>query len=139
MKYFFLLLVALLSGSYAQAELPVASEYVSIDCPTGDITLVLNKDGKFFLELRHWDPKQNRHTRSETLSGSWRLAGKKLILSSNVEINYEREPSAMAVGNYSDNIDGFKWRHSSKPTFADTFSLVERKATDALLLRAAPK
>jgi hypothetical protein len=139
MKYILSFLIALLSGDYAHAELPVGSEYVSIDCPKGDITLMLNKDGKFSLELKHWDPKQNRHTRSETLVGSWSLSGKKLVLSGSAQVTYERAPSAMTVGSYSANIDGFKWRHSSKPTFADTFSLMERKATDDLLLRAAPK
>ena len=139
MKHLFSLFVALLTGGYAHAELPVATEYVSIDCPKGDITLMLNKDGKFSLELKHWDPKNNRHTHSETLSGSWRLSGKNLVLSSSVEVNYERERTAMTVGSYSDKIDSFEWRKSSKSTFVDTFTLMERKATDALLLRATPK
>lgn len=139
MKHLFALLVALVTSVSAYAELPVASEYVSIDCPKGDITLVLKKDGTFSLELKHWDPQQYRHGHSETLSGSWRLSGKNLILSGSVEVNYQREPAAMTVGRYSDNIDGFRWLNSSKPTFVDTFTLVERKATDTLLLRAAPK
>lgn len=139
MKHIVSLLVALLTSVSAHAGLPVASEYVSIDCPKGDITLLLKKDGTFSVELKHWDPMQNRHTHSETLSGSWRLSGKNLILSGSIEVTYQREPTAMTVGSYSDNIDGFTWLKSSKPTFVDTFTLVERKATDALLLRAAPK
>ncbi len=139
MKHLVALLVAFLTGASAHAELPGASEYVSIDCPKGDITLLLKNNGTFSLELKYWDSKQNRHTHSETLSGSWRISGKSLVLSGSTDINYQREPTAMTIGSYSDHIDGFKWVKSSKPTFVDTFTLVERKATDALFMRATPK
>lgn len=139
MKYLFSLFVALLSSSHAHADSPGASEYVSIDCPKGDITLALSKDGTFMLELKHWDPKQNRHTHRESLTGKWRIAEKKLVLTGSVELRYLRELSAMTVGSHSGNIDSFKWESSSKPTFADTFSLVERKEVDDLFRRATPK
>ena len=139
MKHLFALLVAFLTGASAHAELPVASEYVSIDCPKGDITLLLKKNGTFSLELKHWDSKQNRHTHNETLTGKWRISDKSLVLSGDAEISYQREPTAMTIGGYSDNIDSFKWQKSSKPTFVDTFTLVERTATDTLFMRATPK
>jgi hypothetical protein len=139
MKHFFSLLVALLFCGNVHAELTVAHEYVSVDCPKGDITLIMNNDGTFSLELKHWDSKKNIHTQHETFSGKWRLSGKKLILSSAVEVSYERNSTSITVGSYSANIDSFTWERSSKPTFVDTFSLVERKTLDNLFQRSILK
>ncbi len=64
MRYISTFLFAL-ATMLSHAEPVVSNEYVSIDCPKGDITLKLQLDGAYSLELKHWDPKQNRHTRSE--------------------------------------------------------------------------
>ena len=126
-------------GTFAHAGIPVANEYVSIDCPKGDMTLVLNDNGKFSLELKHWDSKHNKHTLTENLSGNWRMTDKKLTLLGDVMIEYVREPSSMKIGDSAVAIDGFKWLRSSKPTFADTFILVDRKAVDEFLNGVIPK
>lgn len=139
MRNLFLLLASFFFGTFAFAGNPVAHEYVSIDCPKGDMTLLLNDNGKFSLGLKHWDSTQNKHTRTENLSGNWRISDKKLTLLGSAIIEYVREPSSMKIGDNAVTIDGFKWLHSSKPTFADTFILVERKAVDEFLKCAIPK
>jgi hypothetical protein len=139
MRNLLLLLTSFFFGIFAHAGTPVAHEYVSIDCPKGDMTLLLNQDGKFSLELKHWDSTQNKHTRTENLSGNWSIADKKLTLLGNVNIEYVREPSSMKIGKNAVAIDGFNWLRSSKPSFADTFTLVERKAVDEFLKGAIPK
>jgi hypothetical protein len=138
MRHIFTFLFAL-ATMLSHAEPAVSNEYVSIDCPKGDITLKLQPDGAYSLELKHWDPKQNRHTRSESLSGRWRMNGKRLVLVGAGELVYERNSNSLTVGQHSASIDGFSWQSSSPSTFADKFTLVERKAVDALLLKAAPR
>ena len=136
MKNILAILLSFFALGQASAASSVAYEYVSIDCPAGDITLRLEETGKFLLELKHWDPKLNRHTFSETISGKWRLSGKQLLLSGNSSISYKREFIAMTIGHHSASIDSFVWEHSSVHTFADKYSLAERRAVDELLRKA---
>jgi len=136
MKNILAILLSLLAGGEASSVPLVAYEYVSVDCPEGDITLKLETTGVFLLVLKHWDAKLSRHTSSETLSGNWSISGRQLSLSGSSNVVYKREPTAMTVGPHSASIDGFVWVQSSAPTFADKYDLVEKSAMDDLFHRA---
>ncbi len=136
------MIASLFSIGTAVAEQPVAPEYVSIDCPKGDITLQLLGNSSFHLTLKYWSEKDHRHTHSDSISGTWRYRDGKLLLKSGeseAELIYRRDKINMKVGSKSAAIDGFVWESSSQKTFADTFALVERNAVDRLFLSEAPK
>lgn len=139
MKRLLGLIASLFALSSVSGQTNVASEYVSIDCPKGDIALELKPDRTFTLELKHWDSKINRHTDTERMAGTWHYASDVLTLRGNGEMKYRRKKTSLKVGSHAAEIDSFMWQRSTIPTFADSFTLVERKITDELLLRAAPK
>ncbi|MCI0526520.1 MAG: hypothetical protein L0Y56_03580 [Nitrospira sp.] len=137
-----IVMIASLFSIGAAAEQPIATEYVSIDCPKGDISLKLLDNSRFHLELKYWNEKDHRHTHSDSMSGSWRYQNGELLLKadkSKAEIIYRRDKISMSVGSKSASIDGFVWENSSQETFADTFALVKRNAVDRLFLSEVPK
>lgn len=126
-------------SSSALAELPVAPEYVSIDCPKGDITLFLDKNGSFILELKYWDNQALRHTHSEKISGEWSYKNNELALKSEGNLIYKRDKSVLTIGKKSASIDSFYWVSSTSKTFADSFALIERIEIDNLFKSVTPK
>ncbi|MES2877757.1 MAG: hypothetical protein V4713_04990 [Pseudomonadota bacterium] len=116
----------------------IAPEYVSIDCPAGDISLQLKPDHTFVLVLKHWDAKAQTHSKTETLDGSWSYTGDILVLKSRGNISYRRSKASMKVGDKAAEIDSFAWQSSAGPTFADRYMLVERVAVDSLFKSAIP-
>ncbi len=103
-------------------------EYVSTDCPTGQITLTLSHDGGFTLALAIWDPVVRDHVGWRTLTGRWSIDEGRLTLSGRArDVSYgivfedgTAEPDASPV-------PALHWERSSLPTFADGFDLVARR------------
>lgn len=122
----------LLFGGCVNQHVP--NEFVSIECPKGDISLTLNKDQTFLLELKYWDPQTNSHTHSENMKGHWNFDGDTLILSGSVESKYKRDKMTLSIGPKSTTINGLKWLSSTPSNFADGFDLVDREATDKFFL-----
>lgn len=116
----------------------VAPEYVSIDCPAGDISLLLKPDHTFVLVLKHWDEKALTHNKTEMLAGAWSYTGDILALKSKGNISYRRSKASLKVGDKAAEIDSFAWQSSASPTFADRYMLVERIAADSLFNSAIP-
>lgn len=103
------------------------SEYVSTDCPTGQITLTLARDGGFTLALAIWDPVVRDHVGWRTLTGRWKIEDGRLALSSHArDLSYgliSEDGSALEDGS---DVPALYWERSSLPTFADGFHLVAR-------------
>ena len=125
-------------GSPVQADSLLSREYVSIDCPKGDITLLLNTDGVFGLELKIWNEETHSHTHSEKLSGKWSYSEGRLVLSGAGTIIYQRDTAELTIGSKISNIDSLNWTSSSPATFADSFTLVEREEVDQFFRGAMP-
>lgn len=103
------------------------SEYVSTDCPTGQITLTLASDGGFTLALAIWDPVVRDHVGWRTLTGRWEIEDGHLVLSAharNLSYGLISAPCSTAEG--TSHVPALHWERSSLPTFADGFDLVAR-------------
>jgi hypothetical protein len=106
----------------------LVSEYVSTDCPTGQITLTLSRDGGFTLALAIWDPVVRDHVGWRTLNGNWNAGEERLTLSSRArELSYGLEFEEGASAPDSRIATVLHWERSSLPTFADGFDLVARR------------
>ena len=138
MKKILSTLLAVIFTGTAIANPTIALEYVSIDCPSGDITLSLNENGSFLLEIKYWSKKLNKHTHSEKISGKWKINDNTLTLKDKVTITYKRDKSELTVADKSASIDSFFWLNSTAKIFADTFTLIERKEIDKLFTSAIP-
>jgi hypothetical protein len=103
------------------------SEYVSTDCPTGQITLTLASDGGFTLALAIWDPVVRDHVGWRTLTGRWAIEDGHLILSAHARnLSYGLIPADGSAIEDSSHVPALHWERSSLPTFADGFDLVAR-------------
>ncbi|MEW6603036.1 MAG: copper resistance protein NlpE N-terminal domain-containing protein [Nitrospirota bacterium] len=120
----------------AEAGEMFAPEYVSIDCPQGDISLILKTDNSFKLEIKYWSQTENRHTHAERINGTWSSKGETLTLSGNVELTYIKDKTDLTVGSRSASIPSLKFLKGSLSTFANGFELVERTKVDKLFLEA---
>jgi hypothetical protein len=138
MKRLFSVIASLFLAVPVHSKEVVALEYVSIDCPAGDISLQLNPDHTFVLVVNHWDAKALTHSKTEALDGSWSYTGDILVLKSRGNISYRRSEASMKVGDRAAEIDSFAWQSSTSPTFADRYMLVERIAVDSLFKSAIP-
>lgn len=138
MKRVLATLTSLLFATSTHAGEGPSTEYVSLSCPAGDITLRLENNNAFVLTLKHWDNATQRHTKTETIAGAWSYSGGVLSLKGTGQLTYRRDKAALKVGSHSGEIDAFTWVSSSDPTFADGFQLVERVAVDNLFSKATP-
>jgi hypothetical protein len=103
------------------------SEYVSTDCPTGQITLTLASDGGFTLALAIWDPVVRDHVGWRTLTGRWTIEDGHLILSAHSRnLSYGLISADGSVTEDSPHVPALHWERSSLPTFADGFDLVAK-------------
>ena len=103
------------------------SEYVSTDCPTGQITLSLASDGGFTLALAIWDPVVRDHVGWRTLTGHWSIEDGHLVLSGHArDISYGFGSSEGSSAGEIGDVAALHWERSSLPTFADGFDLVAR-------------
>ena len=104
------------------------SEYVSTDCPAGQITLTLARDGGFTLALAIWDPVVRDHVGWRTLTGRWTLGSDRLLLTAHARnLSYSlvaRDGSSLHEGDPA--VPVLHWERSNLPTFADGFDLVAR-------------
>jgi len=107
-------------------------------CEKGDITLALQPDSSFTLVLKHWDAQSNQHTHEDRTSGSWGKKRDELVLTApDSVLTYKPETNSFTIGSSSLTVDGYAWVSSTKRTPFDTYSLVEKKKTDAFLLKAS--
>lgn len=113
-----------------------APEYVSIDCPQGDISLFLNTDNSFKLEIKYWSQTENRHTHTDKINGTWSSKGEKLTLSGNVDFECIKDKTCLTVGAHSANIPSLKFIKGSINIFANGFILFERTKVDDLFFEA---
>ena len=103
------------------------SEYVSTDCPTGQITLTLASDGGFTLALAIWDPVVRDYVGWRTLTGRWAIDSGHLILSAHArDLSYGLISADDSATEDVSHIPALHWERSSLPTFADGFDLVAR-------------
>ena len=102
-------------------------EYVSTDCPTGQITLTLARDGRFTLVLEIWDPVVDDHVGLSTLTGHWSVQRGRLELTARARnLSYGLVPSDDADSE-SGTVSALRWERSNLPTFADGFTLIARR------------
>ncbi len=105
----------------------LVSEYVSTDCPTGQITLTLSRDGGFTLALAIWDPVVRDHVGWRTLTGRWSIEdGHLLLLGHARSLSYGLIADDGSSAGDAAGVPALHWERSSLPTFADGFDLVAR-------------
>ena len=116
-----------------------AEQYVSMDCPAGDITLTLGSDQTFDLTILFWDENTNQHTGQETIKGHWTKANRFVTLTSsdNNKIVYELTTTHMKIGLNEINAITYGFISNDHDTFASGYGLLEKEQTDEFLLRAA--
>jgi hypothetical protein len=115
-----------------------AEDYVSLECPDGDIQLSLKQDASFRLEKKYWDGKSMKHTRRESLIGSWKRSDKELILiSAGTELHYKETLDDLRIAGHNAKLKSYHWISSSSPSFADSITLLEKKNLDASLAKAS--
>lgn len=106
----------------------LVSEYVSTDCPAGQITLTLARDGGFTLALAIWDPVVRDHVGWRTLTGRWSIHDGRLVLSAHTRnLSYGLIPGDDDSAGAPPSVPVLHWERSSLPTFADGFDLVARE------------
>ena len=104
------------------------SEYVSIDCPAGQITLTLARDGGFTLALAIWDPVVRDYVGWRTLTGHWTLEHEHLVLAAHArKLSYGVVPGSETENGVDASLPTLHWERSNLPTFADGFDLVARR------------
>lgn len=105
----------------------LVSEYVSTDCPTGQITLTLSRDGGFTLALAIWDPVVRDHVGWRTLTGRWSIEDEHLVLAGHARnLSYGLISADDSSAGDAAGVPALHWERSSLPTFADGFDLVAR-------------
>lgn len=121
-------------GGAARRRHGLATRYVSVDCPAGDITLTLGDDGVFLLVLAIWDPVVRDHVGRRMLRGHWRSAEGYVEL----DAGARRLRYRFAAPGEGQDADAsprggsmLHWERSDLPTFADGFTLVERAAASS--------
>jgi hypothetical protein len=111
----------------ARSSAGLLSEYVSTDCPSGQITLTLARDGGFTLALAIWDPVVCDHVGWRTLTGRWTLEREHLVLAAHARnLSYCVLPEGEAEVDGEPPVAALHWERSNLPTFADGFDLVAR-------------
>lgn len=101
---------------------------MSTDCPSGQITLTLARDGGFTLALAIWDPVVRDHVGWRTLTGRWTLERERLVLAGQARnLSYGVVPEVEAAGGVDTPVAALHWERSNLPTFADGFDLVARR------------
>jgi hypothetical protein len=129
-------------GENVESQKPkLTGEYVSIDCQDGDITLRLFSDGTCSIEKKTWDSQRHQHGQILSLRGRYTTKDAVLTIQADDNaITYKlKSDFKMSIGNKSVTLSGWEWQRSTKSTFADKFSLIERKALDAFLVGSVPK
>lgn len=112
-------------------------QYVSIDCQTGDITLILNSDSTFDLTILFWDSKTNQHNGQETLKGNWSKNNKVLtLITNNNKVIYELTTTNMKINNNEINATTYGFKSNDKDFFATGYNLLEKEQTDKFLIKA---
>lgn len=114
--------------SDARLRFELVPEYVSTDCPSGQITLTLADDGRFTLILEIWDPVVRDHVGLSTLTGYWSVQRGRLELAARARsLSYGLVHNDRAAGENGALVSALRWERSSLPTFADGFTLVARQ------------
>jgi hypothetical protein len=114
-------------------------EYKSVNCPDGDVYLILDPDGSFTLVLDRIDAKQGTSLGQQKLTGKWQeMKGEVKLDSKESQIVYRREPASFKIGEQTFTLQGLGWQRSSRPTFADSWMLVDRLELQKIVYRYGP-
>jgi NlpE N-terminal domain len=94
--------------------------FISVNCPKGDVELILNPDQTFELNIDLLDSNSHQHTGQQSVKGAWTRAGNnlKLVTDDANAIIYEITPG--------DN-KACKFKSSTKDFFASNCDLTEKK------------
>lgn len=115
------------------------NEFKSVDCPEGDVYLILERDGSFVLVLDRIDRKLGTSLGQEKITGKWQEAKAEVkLVAKDAEIVYAREPTSFRIGDRSFTLEGLRWVRSTKHTFADSWMLVDRLELEKTVVRWAP-
>lgn len=119
------------------AERP--TQFISLDCKEGELTLALGGDGRFLLSLALWEEASQSHAARRVLTGDWAIDGETLRLSGNsAELQYQEGTVTVTLGDHEGNARAWRWLRSDQTTFADQFTLLEREAVERLIRASFP-
>ena len=138
MKICLLVLTSLsfLSLIMAESSSVFTGSFVSLECPDGDIELVVRADGSCTIEKKWWDAAEKRHTKTLKLDGTWQSEGDVLTLRfSAAQIRYRRKAdNKLTAGTVSAVIPGLEFVDSTGSDAFDRVALLDKTQVDAFLL-----
>ncbi len=114
-------------------------EYVSMMYQDGDISLVLNENNTFNIQIKKWDQKQAIHTNNEEYHGIWEIVAEDSLLlteNSGIKIKYKRSNVSMEIGKHKVSLQSWAWVSSSSPLKVDGTELQEKDKTDEFLFNS---
>lgn len=119
-------------------SIPLLEQYVSLDCQNGDITLTLNKDETFDLNIQLWDNESQEHIGEESIKGHWSKSGQELTLTSseNQVIVYTLTTHKLEVKDQELNAVTYKFKSNSKNFFGTNFDLLDKNQLDTFFKKA---
>lgn len=113
---------------------PEIESYVSLTCEKGDITLVLDDDSTFYMDIKYWDNKLKKHTGSANIIGRWLKTGPNLTLTvKNNIILYELTNTQMEINDNKIHCKTYSFKSSEKEFFGTGYDLLDQKQADAFL------
>jgi len=124
----------------AEASGAFTGSYVSLQCPDGDVELVVRDDHSCTIEKKWWDFAEKKHTKTLKRDGTWEAKGDVLTLRfPDVQMRYRRkQDNKLSAGNVSAIIPGLEFIDSSTDDPFDRIALFEKTRLDAFLLKSAP-
>jgi hypothetical protein len=115
----------------------IAGSYVSVECPDGDMELLLNADGSCLMEKQRWDPDRHIHTDRINRGGSWtRLAGEVHLHLGDLELRYRLASRTLGTGVASVTVRALSPLDSNPGQPFDRVALLDRAETDTFFLAA---
>jgi hypothetical protein len=122
----------------SEASTGFAGSYVSLDCPDGDIELVVRDDHSCTIEKKWWDSTAHKHTKTLKREGSWSAERDILVVRlPGLEMRYRRkEDNKLAIGNVSAIIPGLEFVDRSGDDLFDRIALLEKTQLDGFFLKS---
>jgi hypothetical protein len=132
--------LSLLPPIIGETSSPFTGSYVSLECPDGDIELVVRGDRSCTIEKKWWDPSEERHMRTLKQDGTWQAEGDFLTLRfSGAQMRYRRKKdNKLSSGTVSAVISGLEFVDSTGDHAFDHVALLDKPQVDAFLLSIIP-
>jgi hypothetical protein len=132
--------LSLLPAIIGETSSPFTGSYVSLECPDGDIELVVRGNRSCTIEKKWWDPTEERHMRTLKQEGTWRAEGDFLTLRfSGAQMRYRRKKdNKLSSGTVSAVIPGLEFVDSTGDHAFDHVALLDKPQVDAFLLSIIP-